>query len=103
MWGSREGMGFCKSSGTDVTGVRMCVRWIFMPTVSFISANYVARALDYNGETDWMGHDRATVRSASPERFLQIAQDVVGAGFEAIDIWTAHCHWLHHDREDYLE
>ena len=74
-----------------------------MPTVSFISANYVARALNYNGQTDWMTHDRATVQLASPERFLQIAQDVVAAGFEAIDIWTAHCHWLHHDREDYLE
>jgi sugar phosphate isomerase/epimerase len=74
-----------------------------MPTVSFISANYVARALNYNGNTDWMTHDRATAGAASPEAFLQVAQDVVAAGFDAIDIWSAHCHWLHHDREDYLE
>jgi sugar phosphate isomerase/epimerase len=32
-----------------------------------------------------------------------MTQDIVAAGFEAIDIWTAHCHWQHHSREDYLE
>lgn len=74
-----------------------------MRTVSFITANYVARALGYSGDTDWMKHDAATVASASPEHFLAIVQDIIAAGFDAIDIWTAHCHWLRHDREDYLE
>ena len=74
-----------------------------MPTVSFITANYVARALDYKGPHDWMPNNDATVAQASPENFLAVIQDIVAAGFENVDIWTAHCHWLHHDREDYLE
>ena len=74
-----------------------------MRTVSFITANYVARALRYASPPDWMANDAATVQAASPDAFLQIVQDIVTAGFDAIDIWTAHCHWLHHDRDDYLE
>lgn len=74
-----------------------------MRTISFISANYVARALNYRGPADWMPNNDATIAAASAEHFLQVVQDVVAAGFEAIDIWTAHCHWQHHDREDYLE
>ena len=74
-----------------------------MPTTSFISANYVARALDYRGPHDWMPNNDATIASAIPEHFLAICQDVVAAGFDAIDIWTAHCHWLQHASEDYLE
>jgi len=72
-------------------------------TTSFITANYVARALDYKGPDDWMPNQDATLASASPEHFLQIVQDVVAAGFDAVDVWTAHCHWRQHDREDYLE
>ena len=36
---------------------------------------------------------------------MQLASKMryVAAGFEAVDIWTAHCHWQHHGREDYLE
>jgi sugar phosphate isomerase/epimerase len=74
-----------------------------MRTVSFISANYVARALNYKGPADWMPNNDATIKAATAEHFLEVVQDVAGAGFEAIDIWTAHCHWQHHDREDYLE
>lgn len=74
-----------------------------MLTPSFITANYVARALNYRGPADWMPNNDATIAAASAEHFLQIVQDVVAAGFESIDIWTAHCHWLHHDTEDYLE
>lgn len=77
-----------------------------MPTTSFISANYVARALNYKGPHDWMPNNDATVAAATPEHFLAVCQDVVAAGFDAIDIWTAHCHFQHHAREggeDYLE
>jgi L-ribulose-5-phosphate 3-epimerase len=79
-------------------------RWQdIMRTISFISANYVGRALDYRGPHDWMPNNDATIAAASPEGFLQIVQDVAAAGFEAIDVWTAHCHWEHHDRADYVE
>jgi sugar phosphate isomerase/epimerase len=74
-----------------------------MRTISFITANYVGRALRYKGPGDWMPNQEATIRSASPDRFLEMTQEIVAAGFEAVDIWTAHCHWEHHDREDYLE
>jgi sugar phosphate isomerase/epimerase len=74
-----------------------------MPTTSFISANYVARALNYKGPHDWMANNDATVAAASPEHFLAVCQDVVAAGFDAIDVWTAHCHYQHHSSEDYLE
>jgi sugar phosphate isomerase/epimerase len=72
-------------------------------TPSFITANYVARALAYKGPNEWGPHDEATLAAASPERFLEIVQDVVACGFESIDVWTAHCHFERHDREDYLE
>src|SRR5258706_455543 len=74
-----------------------------MPKISFISANYVARALNYRGGSDWMAHDAATIEAASPEHFAAVAADVAAAGFENIDIWTAHCHWQHHASGDYLE
>jgi hypothetical protein len=58
-----------------------------MNTISFISANYVARALSYNGDENWGTHDTATVAAASPEHFSSVAHDVKAAGFSAIDIW----------------
>src|SRR5439155_16087126 len=67
-----------------------------MRTISFISANYVARANYYNGIEDWGAQDRATNAAANPDTFQAMARDVASAGFEAIDIWTAHCHWQHH-------
>src|SRR5258708_6548675 len=74
-----------------------------MRMISFISANYVARASNYSGSEDWGAHDRATIAAANPVTFQKMAKDVAGAGFEAIDIWTAHCHWQHHDKGDYVE
>jgi sugar phosphate isomerase/epimerase len=72
-------------------------------TTSFITANYVARAKGYDGTPDWGYHDRATVASANPSTFMLMAADIAAAGFDHIDLWTAHCHFRHHDREDYLE
>lgn len=73
------------------------------PTISFITANYVGRALDYKGPADWAPNDEATIKQATPDSFLEVVQDVVVNGFEAIDLWTAHCHWKHHDKGDFLE
>ena len=76
-----------------------------MRSISFITANYVARALNYPGGpvSDWPRHDAATRKIASAEHFAEVARDVAFAGFDGIDIWSAHCHWKDHDREDYLE
>ena len=74
-----------------------------MIKISFITANYVARALNYNGDPDWSTHDAATTRLIDGEGFGRIAGDIAAAGFENIDIWTAHCHYLAHRDSDYLE
>src|SRR5688500_10282422 len=76
-----------------------------MQSISFITANYVARALGYPGGTtsEWSKHDKATKEAMSAEGFMGVARDIANAGFEAVDIWMAHCHWREHNREDYLE
>jgi len=76
-----------------------------MNTISFITANYVARALGYTGKdiSEWGRFDEATVRQASPESFAEICRDITAAGFEHVDVWGSHCHWQHHHRDDFLE
>lgn len=76
-----------------------------MPTISFISANYVARALNYSGgqTNEWGKFDRATRERASADEFMQIAMEVGAAGFDAIDIWDAHCDWRRAGHEDDIE
>jgi sugar phosphate isomerase/epimerase len=63
-------------------------------TVSFMSANYVAREVGYR-MNEWGEGDRATQAAFSPldtfaERFDAILADVVALGFDAIDVWDAH-------------
>jgi sugar phosphate isomerase/epimerase len=72
-------------------------------TISFISANYIGRAMDYRGPADWGPNDQATLRTMTPQVFETIARDVAAAGFESIDIWMSHCHWQHHAGSDYPE
>ncbi len=74
-----------------------------MRTISFITANYVARTLGYNGVSDWAKHDQATIQNTTPERFAEIAREISLAGFENVDIWSGHCNWLHHAAGDYVE
>jgi sugar phosphate isomerase/epimerase len=76
-----------------------------MPKVSFISANYVARALNYPGGTtgEWGKFDKATREGTSADEFMRIALDVSEAGFDAIDIWDAHCDWRRVGHEDDIE
>jgi sugar phosphate isomerase/epimerase len=63
--------------------------------ISFMSANYVARQVDYNMTGGWGQGDRATSDyfrpiETFPERFEVILQNVRDLGFEAMDLWTAH-------------
>ena len=53
--------------------------------------------------TDWATNDDATVRGIDAAGFSAIAADIADAGFDAIDIWHAHCHWKFHADSDYLE
>jgi sugar phosphate isomerase/epimerase len=64
-------------------------------TISFMSANYVARELGYTMTRGWGQGDQATNEHFQPietfrERFKEILQDVRAPGFKAIDLWTAH-------------
>ena len=68
-----------------------------MNTISFISANFVARELGYNMTEGWMQGDTATQAFFSPletfqTRFDAMLTEVKAMGFAAIDLWGAHLH-----------
>ena len=67
-------------------------------TVSFMSANFVAAELGYGADVDWGPFDEATNRAFAPletfaDRFEHVLAKVSGAGFDALDLWTAHLNW----------
>lgn len=69
-----------------------------MNTLSFMTANYVARQLDYNMTEGWMQGDGATQAYFQPiesygARFEAMIAEIAGLGFTAVDIWLAHLHY----------
>lgn len=65
-----------------------------MNILSFNTANYVARQVDYHMTGGWGQGDRTTSAYFQPvdtfaDRFVQYMDDVVAAGFDAIDLWTS--------------
>lgn len=62
--------------------------------ITFITANYVAREIGYQGWTDWGAADRATVAafhgSDSSRKLDQMCGEIKAAGFDAVDLWVAH-------------
>jgi sugar phosphate isomerase/epimerase len=66
-------------------------------TISFITANYVARELGYTMTEGWMQGDTATQNAFRPietfsEKFGQMLIDIKNMGFDTIDLWGAHLH-----------
>jgi sugar phosphate isomerase/epimerase len=66
-------------------------------TISFITANFVARELDYHMTEGWMQGDTATQAFYKPVetfevRFGAMLAEIKALGFEAIDLWAAHLH-----------
>jgi sugar phosphate isomerase/epimerase len=66
-----------------------------MNTISFMSANYVARQLGYNMTGGWGQGDRASNEyfrpiETFPERFEEMLLEITDLGFTAIDLWLAH-------------
>jgi L-ribulose-5-phosphate 3-epimerase len=64
-----------------------------MHPISFMTANYVARALDYNMTGGWGQGDRASQEFFRPldtfdMRFAALLTEIRSLGFEAIDLWT---------------
>ncbi len=64
--------------------------------LSFITANYVARSHEYDGNEDWGYHDTHTQRTMTLSAWCDIADDIKAAGFMSADLWTAHCHFSKH-------
>ena len=69
-----------------------------MTTISFMTANYVARQVGYHMTQGWMEGDHATNAWFAPidtyaERFGDMLAEVEGLGFTAIDLWLGHCNW----------
>jgi L-ribulose-5-phosphate 3-epimerase len=64
-------------------------------TISFMSANYVARQLGYRMTGGWDQGDRATNDHFCPletfaERFEELLLDIRALDFESLDLWSAH-------------
>ena len=69
-----------------------------MNQLSFMSANFVARELDFHMPEGWGQGDAATQAWFAPletfaERFDSMLGEIKELRFEAIDLWTAHLHW----------
>jgi sugar phosphate isomerase/epimerase len=68
-----------------------------MNAISFMSANFVARQLDYRMTAGWGQGDRATQDYFRPietfeARFDALLREIRGLGFDAMDLWLAHLH-----------
>ena len=68
------------------------------PAFTFVTANFVARQINYRLDRGWMQGDDATNAWFSPlvtyeERFDAMLQEIKALGFTAIDLWCAHLHW----------
>jgi L-ribulose-5-phosphate 3-epimerase len=66
-----------------------------MNTISFMSANFLAKESGYHLTGGWMRGDGATNARFEPleyfeTRFAEMLNQVRGMGFEALDLWTAH-------------
>jgi sugar phosphate isomerase/epimerase len=60
-----------------------------------MSANYVARQLNYQMTEGWGQGEAAANKyfkplKTFPQRFEALLQEIQGLGFEALDVWTAH-------------
>jgi sugar phosphate isomerase/epimerase len=67
-------------------------------TLSFMSANYVARELGYGAADEWGPFDAATGAAFEPlgtfeAHFDAMLEPIGAAGFDAIDLWFGHLDW----------
>jgi L-ribulose-5-phosphate 3-epimerase len=67
-------------------------------SISFMGANYVAREVGYAGVEEWGPCDAAANAWFSPletyeERLDEVLAAITAAGFDQMDMWTAHLNW----------
>jgi L-ribulose-5-phosphate 3-epimerase len=87
-------LGYRREAGVEVQNGPMTDAPTFRPTISFMSANFVARESGWS-IPDWGTGDRATNAAFSPietfaERFGALLDEAVELGFGAVDVWEAH-------------
>jgi sugar phosphate isomerase/epimerase len=68
-----------------------------MNTISFMTANYVARQTGYHITEGWKQGDTTTQDYFRPietfgERFETLLTDIIAMGFSSLDLWLAHLH-----------
>jgi sugar phosphate isomerase/epimerase len=73
-------------------------------TLSFMSANYVAKELGYGAAEEWGPFDAATNAAFTPvetfaARFDEIFTAIAAVGFHALDLWFGHLNWRWATRE----
>lgn len=67
-------------------------------TIAFMGANFVARQVGYQmtegwGQGDSSAQDHFRAPATFEERFNELLGEVKAAGFDAMDLWTAHLHF----------
>ncbi len=70
-----------------------------MNTISFMSANYVARQVNYRMTGGWGEGDRATNEYFRPldtfaQRFEALLVEIKQMGFDALDLWLSHLNYM---------
>lgn len=75
-----------------------------MNTISFITANFVAREAGFALTEGWHQGNNATNDyfrpiDTFPKRFEALLKEIKQLGFQAIDLWIAHLHWAWATRE----
>ncbi|HEX2623611.1 MAG TPA: hypothetical protein VHL11_25800, partial [Phototrophicaceae bacterium] len=78
-----------------------------MNTISFMTANYVARQVGYQMTGGWSQGDTASQAYFKPvkkfaDRFESYLKDIVAMGFDSFDMWTGILHpdWASDDHVD---
>jgi len=74
-----------------------------MPTISFATANYAGRALDYDEREDYAEHVSATIESTTLDQLDTLLSEIKSHGFPGIDLWMCHCDWQAHADDDFAE
>ena len=69
-----------------------------MTSISYMTANFVAREVDYKMKDGWEQGDKAANAWFAPvntyeERLDSLLAEIADLGYDCIDLWTAHLNW----------
>jgi sugar phosphate isomerase/epimerase len=62
-------------------------------SILFNTANLVARFSDYRFTlSDWGGQEKKTIEGTDDREFAKICAEIKVCGYDALELWIAHCH-----------